>query len=148
MSATEESGKEKSESQRAKASPRIVRMKIAEIQNRPFGFCHEGKAYDTNPTAADIQVALDSGHLEARGIQSHRGELDYEWLMQSQGSIDEIARLQKLYNARGIAYLHVHGWDGFPLRVEANGVMHDGTHRLRAAIHRGMEDEVEVAIVE
>jgi hypothetical protein len=122
--------------------PKTMMRPVSEIQNRPFGFTHQGKAYDTDPSAAEIQHAIENENFEPRGIQSDRPELDREWFEQSKGDVDEIARLQKIYNARRIAYLYVNGWNGFPIRVEANGTMHDGTHRLRAAIHRG-EDKIE-----
>lgn len=119
--------------------------KVEQIENVPFGAHHEGKHYSFNPTSEEIQQAIDNGWLEARGIQSHRAELDKEWYEVSKGNPNEIAQLQREYNARRIAYLAVHGWPD-PLRVEANGKMHDGTHRLRAAIHLELE-EVAVTIV-
>jgi hypothetical protein len=111
-------------------------MPTAAIENRPFGFIHEGKIYDTNPTKAEIQEAIDRKELEARSIQGDRAALDAEWFAQSNGNVEKIAQLQKKYNARRIAYLHENNWPD-PIRAEANGKMHDGTHRLRAAIHRG-----------
>jgi hypothetical protein len=116
-----------------------VRMNVEQIENRPFGAFHEGKVYDFNPTAQEIQQAIDSGQLEARGLQSHRDELDREWWERAKGDLDKIAKQQRAFNARRIAYLAVHGWPD-PLRVERNGKMHDGTHRLRAAIHRELKD--------
>ena len=145
MSATSNSRKEEVELQPLLPKPRVVR-RVAEIQNRPFGFSHEGKVYDCNPTAEQIQQAIDGGHLEKRRAQLDRDDLDLEWLAKSEGNIDKIALQQKMYNARRIAYFCKYGWDGFPLRVEADGTMHDGTHSLRAAIHNGL-DEVEVTIV-
>lgn len=122
-----------------------VSMSVDKIQNVPFGAMHEGKAYDFNPTPEEIQKAIDNGQFEARGIQSHRDELDREWWVKANGNLDEIAKLQREFNARRIAHFVVNGWPD-ALRVERSGKMHDGTHRLRAAIHKGLKT-VSVEIV-
>ena len=122
---------------------RVMRV-VAEIQCRRFGASHKGKDYDFEPTASDIQRAIDCGELETRGAQAHRQELEREWQRESGGSLDEQARLQKIYNARRIAHFVVHGWTD-PIVLAANGDMIEGTHRLKAAIHKLM-DKVGVRI--
>lgn len=118
-----------------------VLMNVDQIENLPFGAMHKGKLYDFNPTEQEIQEAIDSGQLEDRGIQSHRNELDREWWEKANGNLDEVAKQQREFNARRIAHFVVHGWPD-ALRVERSGKMHDGTHRLRAAIHKGMKQVV------
>lgn len=116
---------------------RIMR-KVAEIQCRLFGASHAGKNYDFEPTAADIQRAIENGELETRGAQAHRHELEVEWQQKSGGNLDEQARQQKLYNARRIAHFVVCGWID-PIVLAENGDMIEGTHRLKAARHKGIE---------
>ena len=118
--------------------------KVFKIPEAIYAAWHEGKLYDFNPTTSDIQNAIEGGQLENRGYQSHKGELEDEWAQCAKGSIDEICRLQKNYHARRIAHFVVHGWED-PIILAANGDMIDGTHRLKAAIHKRMH-EVEIKI--
>jgi hypothetical protein len=124
---------------KAGGEPKTRTMRIvAEIQCRPFGASHGDKSYDFEPTTVEIQRAIDSGELETRGAQADRQVLEQEWLRQSGGNLDEIARLQKIYNARRIAHFVVRGWTD-PIVLAENGDMIEGTHRLKAAIHKHME---------
>ncbi len=139
MEANAESGGENSEP--GTATPPIMR-RVSEIPEATYGARQDGKLYLFNPTPADIQKALDEGRFEERGYQSHKAELEAEWLEGAAGSINEYCRLQMVYHARRIAHFVVRGWSD-AIVLAKNRDMLDGTHRLKAAIHKRM-DEVEV----
>jgi len=118
--------------------------KIAQIGKPFYGAHHEGKLYGFNPAKEDIENAINNNVLESRGFQSHWDELNAEWALAAKGNLDEFCRLQKEYHARRVAFFVVNGWDD-PIELNENGTMKDGTHRLKAAIHKNM-DEVKITV--
>lgn len=124
--------------------------KIADIELVPYGF-NSHKTYLAEPSRMEIQFAIDNGHLEDRGYQTHFDELNREW---EEGlsfepedelrSLQELADRQRRYHAKRIAHFVVHGWSD-PISLRGDGKITDGSHRLKAAIFMYM-DEVNVII--
>ena len=125
------------------AKPRIMR-KVSEIPEYTYAAQKDGHLYNFNPTTENIQQAIDAGQLEERGYQTHKDELHTEWTQGAQGNIETFCLLQRDYHARRIARFVVKGWSD-PIILASDGDMIDGTHRLKAAIHKHL-DEVEVQV--
>jgi hypothetical protein len=68
---------------------------VSQIPEATYAADHEGKRYYFNPTAAEIQMAIDDGALEERGYQSHKTQLIAEWHQGAHGRAEELFRLQK-----------------------------------------------------
>lgn len=110
---------------------------VSKIPVATYAADQEGKRYFFDPSAAEIQQAIDNGKLEERGYQRHLHDLVAEWQAGAKGEAVEFYRLQKEYHACRIAYFVVRGWTD-PIVLAANGDMIEGTHRLKAAIHKGV----------
>jgi len=114
-----------------------VKKKVSEILSRPYGqddVCCE-------PSSEEIESAVRENDLEKRGFQEHLDELKAEW-----GKIPIPERYDHIrrYHARRTAFFVVKGWNDRPFKLKKDGrEVSDGSHRLRAAIHLGI-DEVEV----
>lgn len=117
-------------------STRLMR-EVSKIPLPTYAANQDGKVYYFDPSAAEIQQAIDAGELEERGYQQHLAQLVSEWQTGAKGDASKFYHLQKEYHARRIAYFAVHGWTD-PIVLAANGDMIEGTHRLKAAIHKGM----------
>lgn len=120
--------------------------KVAEIEAAHYvlRFRTEGGEITVicDPTAADIERAIENEAYETRDFQSHLGELNQEW---ESASPVECCCKARLYHARRIAYFVVNGWQGDPITLNPDGSLNDGLHRWRAARHLALE-EVEVKI--
>lgn len=102
------------------------------------------------PSPDDIRRAIHEGRLDARRFQIDEAALHAEWRAASQGGQDHEALRRSVtdYHAGRIAFFVAHGWSDhqYPITVDANNVLHDGGHRLRAARFAGAEEiEVKVA---
>lgn len=124
--------------------PGYVTKKLGDIPIVPFGAVANGKFYDMEPTPQEIQAAIDANEFDERPYSENSAALLDEWTAEAKGVIPEVARLQRHYHARRIAYLAVKGWTD-PIRMDANGGFHDGQHRLKAAKFLGRET-IEVQI--
>jgi hypothetical protein len=145
MSDDDESKNANSDSEIPTPQPRITR-KIADIPNVLYGVPDGQKSISMEPSADDINEAINGGQLEARGFQADLDALRSEWEQRSNGNSAEFYRLQKIYHARRIAYFAVNGWSD-PVDLTADGKIRDGLHRFKAAIFLGL-DEVGVKIEE
>lgn len=110
---------------------------VSKIPVPTYAAKQDGKMFYFDPSVAEIQHAIDAGKLEERGYQRHLAQLVAEWQAGANGDAAEFYRLQKQYHARRIAYFVVRGWTD-PIVLAANGDMIEGTHRLKAAIHKGL----------
>ncbi|HAB17916.1 MAG TPA: hypothetical protein PLX89_19165 [Verrucomicrobiota bacterium] len=127
--------------------PIRARRTIREIKVIPYGFSDVGILCE--PCADDICRAIREGRLETRNFQNDLPELQAEWQAASQGGKD-LAALRRVgtnYHAQRIAYFVVHGWEDpkYPIRLDAQSALHDGGHRLRAALFKGTT-EIDVII--
>jgi hypothetical protein len=115
-----------------------MQKKVCEILSLPYGqdnICCE-------PSKEEVQKAVDEKDLETRGFQEHEHELRAEW---EQVSGPERHDRVRKYHARRVAFFVVNGWDNYPIVLKEDGrEVSEGSHRLRAARHLGMET-VEVA---
>lgn len=129
--------------------PGEVRAKraIADIKMTPYGFSDLRMICE--PSADDICRAIREGRLEHRNFQGDLPALQREWLDKSEnGTNREALRLLGIaYHAERIAYFVVNGWDdsGHPIRIDAKNALHDGGHRIRAALFKGVR-EVDVIV--
>lgn len=120
-----------------------VTVKISEIKGMiPYGFYLDRTPIVCDPSPADIDQAIKADEFELRGFQTHLGELQAEW--GSALTAEDYCIRVKTYHARRIAQFVRHGWTD-PIALTKDKAITDGLHRLRAAIHKGME-EVEVTI--
>jgi len=122
--------------------------KISDLKIRYYGDTINGQVIICEPTPKSICEAIQAGHLEQRNYQADLDVMQAEWLTESQKSSDPIATWQRLvtgYHAGRIAHFVVNGWD-HPISINANDELTDGTHRVKAAIFKGLI-EVEVAIL-
>jgi hypothetical protein len=116
-----------------------VKKKVSEIFSRPYG--QDGVCCE--PSSEEIERAVRESDLEKRGFQEHLDELKAEW-----GKIPTLERYDHIrkYHARRTAFFVVMGWNDRPFKLKKDGrELSDGKHRLRAAIHLGI-DEVEVEV--
>jgi hypothetical protein len=110
-----------------------MQKKIYEIFSLPYGqdnVCCE-------PSKEEIQKAVDEKNFETRGFQEHEHELRAEW-----EQVDGPERYDRIrnYHARRIAFFVLNEWDKYPIILKKDGrEVSEGSHRLRAAIHLGME---------
>lgn len=98
----------------------------------PYGAVENGEFFDMEPTAQEIQAAINANELDERPFSENAAALLHEWTTNAKGIVSEVARLQRDYHAKRIAYFVVKGWAD-PIRMDANGGFHDGQHRLKAA---------------
>jgi hypothetical protein len=124
--------------ERSASKPRET-WKIKDIKMIPYG----ENGICTEPTVKGIFDAIEENALESRHFHN-RDALIEEWLAKSGGKVLEWANSAREYHNRRVAYFVVKGWTD-PIGVTAEGVIHDGSHRLRAAIFMRKE-EVEVEI--
>lgn len=125
------------------ASDARMTVKVSEIRGViPYGFYLDHIPVVCDPSPDDINQALDADAFELRGFQTHLPELQAEW--GSASSAEDYCLRVKTYHARRIAQFVRHGWTD-PIALTKDKTITDGLHRLRAAIHKGME-EVEVTI--
>src|SRR2546426_1160624 len=112
--------------------------KDSEIKLVLYGDRCGGKVLLCEPSSADIQRALDEGHLEERNYQTELETLVSEWKRASNGGKDhdEWVRQVKGYHARRVAYFVANTWRE-PITITADGHIKDGSHRIRAAIFKG-----------
>ncbi len=121
--------------------------KISDLKIRYYGDTINGQTIICEPTPKNICDAIQAGRLETRNYQTDSGALEAEWVSESQKSPDYLATWQRLvtdYHAGRIAHFVVNGWER-PISINANDEVTDGTHRIKAAIFRGV-CEVEVTI--
>ena len=115
-------------------SSRRMKKKVSEIVSLRYGednVCCE-------PSREEIEDAL-----EKRGFQEHLDELKAEWgKLPIPERYDHIRR----YHARRTAFFVVNGWNDQPIKLKKDGrEVSEGSHRLRAARHLGI-DEVDVEL--
>ena len=114
-----------------------MKKKISEIFSSLYGqdnVCCE-------PSPEEIERAVREKDLEKREFQKDLAELIAEWYQVS--GPERYNEIRK-YHARRIAFFVVNGWDNYPIVLKQDGrEVEEGSHRLRAAIHLGM-DTVEV----
>ena len=93
------------------------------------------------PSTEEIQKAVREKDVEKREFQKDLPELIAEW--QQLSGPERYNQIRK-YHARRIAFFVLNGWDDHPIILKQDGrEVEEGSHRLRAAIHLGM-DTVEV----
>ena len=118
---------------------------VATIPTVIYANTIDGVQYDCEPSADDIQRAIDEKQFEFRGFQTHHDELMDEW-KNGASSAREFNELMRAYHTRRIAHFVDQGWND-PIILTVDGKMKDGLHRLKAAIFKGM-GEVEVTIAD
>jgi hypothetical protein len=115
-----------------------MKKKVSEIFSLPYGQDN----ISCEPFREEIEKAVREKNLEKRGFQEHLDELEVEW-----GKIPTPERYDHIrnYHAKRIASFVVNP-DDHPIKLKKDGrEVSEGSHRLRAAIHLGI-DEVEVEI--
>jgi len=122
-------------------------MKIADIGGRMrYGNPFPGDVRITHPTSADIQKAIDDGHLIDLPFSGNQEALFHQWCAASNGGQNRAKFVEEAtrWHAGRIAYL-VKNIDPRPLGIRPDNTIHDGQHRIIAAEFRG-DTEVEVEI--
>lgn len=124
------------------------KKKIEEIVLVQYGEC----GISTEPTRDAVQKAIDNSELDSRNYQTDLDDLKEEWFgevgstsITNQDQALAFARAVRRYHSRRVAYFVVNGWID-PIHVNSDGVITDGSHRIRAAMHKGVA-EVEVFVV-
>ena len=108
-----------------------------EIFSRAYG---QDKNVCCEPSTEEIEKAVREKDLEKRQFQKDLSELIPEW--EPMGT--ERYNLIRKYHALRIAFFVVNRWDNYPIVLKQDGrEVDEGSHRLRAALHLGM-DTVEV----
>lgn len=117
-----------------------MKKEVAEILNSSY------RQYDisSEPSKDEIERAVREKDFDERGFQRDLPELNAEW-NKANSSVEEYCDRMRQYHARRIACFVVNKWND-PILLKADGrTVREGTHRLKAAIHLGMETvEVEI----
>jgi hypothetical protein len=109
------------------------------IQDRIYIDSAPSGQMNVEPLDADIQAALDAGRFSAV-IFSEHGQAFSSQLWMDCGQIPEkYIQAKKAEHAARIAGFVTKGWKS-PLRIRPDGVMMDGTHRLKAAKFKGLKE--------
>ena len=111
---------------------------ISELRCLNYGDTVNGVQFDCEPSWTDIQTAIDNRQFETRNYQDDLNALIAEWAAGSNNGHNraEWERLAKQYHARRIAYFVVNGWT-VPIVIDTSELVRDGTHRFKAAKHKG-----------
>ena len=121
---------------------------VNEIKLVRYGDTFGSKVLLCEPSPADIQQALDEGRLEQRNYQTDLDTLVSEWKRATNDGQDQAEWVRQVtgYHARRVAYFVTHGWSD-PIMLTADGRITDGSHRIRAAIFKGIS-KIEVRIAQ
>lgn len=121
-----------------------LRRKITEINIATYV---EG-GISVEPSIKEVFDAIAFDNLETRDFQLDLPALKAEWEAMCQTpqglNLALWVHVVREYHSRRVAFFVVNGWDD-PIRILPNGDISDGSHRLRAAMYKGMQ-EVEIEI--
>lgn len=120
---------------------------IRDLKIRSYGDIINGQTIVCEPTSKDICDAILAGRLEKRNYQTDFEALKAEWISESQKSSNPFETWQLLvtnFHAGRIAYFVQNGWD-HPISINSNDEVTDGTHRVKAALFKGLS-KIEVTI--
>jgi len=109
---------------------------------------YEECGVSVEPTDQEIQLAIDKGEFETRGMDEHQDHIR-AWLLEGSNNgqnIDAVVRMMKEYHTKRVAYWVVTDWpkdDKHPITVNQMSQVTAGNHRVRAAQYKAANDACE-----